>query len=256
MYHLVDRSPWPLYLSLSLFVLAINIVTWFAYIKYSTVGLVLGIILTTMTLTMWWTDVHIESSLMGKHTQEVEECRAIGVIIFIISEVSFFMTLFWGFLHSALNPSEVLGSSWPPVGIESLDTFGLPFLNLILLLSSGGFLTYAHEYIIAGNKQKGFIGLIITILLGLIFLLLQYVEFKGAPFSICDSVFGSIFFFLSGFHGLHVFIGLLFLFIALLRIHNFTSQHHIGLLAAIWYYHVVDVIYLFVFSLLYWWGLS
>jgi len=165
--------------------------------------------------------------------------------------------LFFGlFFHSSLNPTPEIGGVWPPVGIECLDPWGVPFLNTIVLLTSGATVTWAHHAIVAGSRKESLISLFITILFAIFFTILQGFEYIEAPFTISDGVYGSVFFLITGFHGFHVFIGTCFLAVCLGRhyCYHFTRQHHFGFEAASWYWHFVDVIWLLVFVVIYWWG--
>jgi len=165
--------------------------------------------------------------------------------------------VFFGlFFHSALSPVPEIGSVWPPAGIETIDAWSVPLLNTIILLTSGATVTWAHHAIVFGDRENSIKSLLITILLAIFFTLLQAFEYIEASFTISDSVYGSTFFLATGFHGLHVIIGTIFLAISTLRLinHHFTKQHHFGFEAAAWYWHFVDVVWLFLFVTIYWWG--
>jgi heme/copper-type cytochrome/quinol oxidase subunit 3 len=168
----------------------------------------------------------------------------------------FFFAFFWAFFHSSFNPSIVLGGVWPPAFITILDPWKIPLLNTILLLSSGATVTWAHNAIVWGSKSQAAASLILTIVLAIIFTALQAFEYATAPFTISDSVYGSTFYLATGFHGFHVFVGTIFLFICLVRLYlnHFTREHHFGFEAAAWYWHFVDVVWLFLFVTVYWWG--
>jgi len=255
-YHLVEPSPWPLGASFACLVLTIGgVLTMHNYILggYLLPG---GIILVIYSMINWWRDVIREGTFQGHHTKAVKKGLNLGVILFIISELFFFISFFWAFFHSSLSPSVELGSVWPPVGIESLDTFEIPLLNTVILLLSGATITVSHHKMISGDKSMTILYLIFTILLATLFLSCQYLEYNVAQFTIADSVFGSVFFITTGFHGFHVIIGALFLLVSLNRIINnhLTKHHHLGYEAAILYWHFVDLIWLFVFTSIYWWG--
>jgi len=163
---------------------------------------------------------------------------------------------FWAFFHSSISPAINLGSVWPPKGIEVLNAFGVPFLNTIILVSSGATITWSHHSILAGNRNEALVSLIITILLAILFTYCQYFEYIHATFTIADSVYGSCFYMATGFHGFHVFVGTCFLSVCLYRlyINHYTKEHHYGFEAAAWYWHFVDVVWLFLFITIYWWG--
>jgi cytochrome c oxidase subunit 3 len=221
-------------------------------------GLILSLAFVLLFIVMfnWWRDVIRESSYQGWHTFIVQRGLRIGMILFIVSEVLFFFSFFWAFFHSALAPDISLGSVWPPVGIEVLNAFEVPLLNTAILLSSGATITWSHNAIIIGERFNTILGLILTILLGFVFTILQGLEYFEASFTIADSAYGSTFFVATGFHGLHVIIGTSFLAVCLWRIinHHLTRNHHNGFEAAIWYWHFVDVVWVFLFTTIYWWG--
>lgn len=204
----------------------------------------------------WWRDVIREATFEGQHTSVVQKGLRIGVLLFIVSEVMFFFAFFWGFFHVSLNPSPAIGGVWPPQGITPINPWTIPLLNTVILLSSGASVTWAHHAVIAGKKDIAAEGLALTIFLAALFMLLQVNEFISASFSISDGVYGSTFFMTTGFHGLHVTIGGIFLAVIFARLlkDHFTSEHHLGLEAAIWYWHFVDVVWLILFVSLYWWG--
>jgi cytochrome c oxidase subunit 3 len=178
------------------------------------------------------------------------------MVLFILSEVAFFAAFFWGFFHSSLGPAVEVGSAWPPLGVFVLDTFSVPLLNTVVLLSSGVRATWAHHSLLAGRKPGVLSGLLLTVLLGAYFTYLQILEYAGSCFTISDGVYGSCFYLATGFHGLHVLVGSAFLSVCLLRaaLNRFSVGHHVGLEAAVWYWHFVDVVWLFLFSFVYWWA--
>jgi heme/copper-type cytochrome/quinol oxidase subunit 3 len=179
-----------------------------------------------------------------------------GMLLFILSEVMFFFAFFWAFFHASINPSPFIGGVWPPAFLSVLDPWKVPLLNTLLLLSSGATVTWAHHSIVFGSKTNAFLALVSTVFLASIFTLLQVFEYITSFFSISDSVYGSTFFMATGFHGFHVFVGTIFLFVCLIRLYfnHFTREHHFGFEAAAWYWHFVDVVWLFLFITIYWWG--
>lgn len=185
-----------------------------------------------------------ESTFQGLHTDLVKKGLKLGMILFIVSEICFFVSFFWAFFHSSLAPAIELGALWPPRGIQILNPFSVPLLNTAILLSSGATVTWAHHAIINGNRGQSVKGLLFTVALGIIFTGLQGAEYYEAPFAISDSVYGSTFFMATGFHGFHVLIGTTFLGVCLGRLafHQFTRHHHFGFEAASWYWHFVDVV--------------
>lgn len=253
-YHLVDYSPWPLTGALGAIILTSGLVKWFH--QYNINLLVLGTIVTLLTIIQWWRDVTREGTFQGLHTFVVTIGLRWGIILFITSEVFFFVSFFWGFFHRSLRPTIELGNIWPPVGIQPFNPLQIPLLNTLILLSSGITVTWAHHRLIENNYYQALQGLLFTVILGIYFTILQGFEYIESPFTIADSVYGSTFFIATGFHGLHVIIGTLFLTVCLFRHYNnhFSSIHHFGFEAAAWYWHFVDVVWLFLYISIYWWG--
>jgi cytochrome c oxidase subunit 3 len=179
-----------------------------------------------------------------------------GVALFIVSEALFFLAIFWTFFHCAVSPTVDLGAKWPPLGIDTINPFELPLLNTIILLSSGVTVTYAHHSLIQGNRAGALYGLVYTVILALFFTVLQGVEYSVSSFTISDGVFGSCFYFGTGFHGLHVMIGTAFIAVGLWRVlaYHSTDNHHLGVESGILYWHFVDVVWLFLFISIYYWG--
>jgi len=218
--------------------------------------LILAFVSVIFSMSFWFRDVISESTYLGNHTLSVQRGLNMGVALFIISEALFFLAIFWAFFHSALAPTVELGAQWPPIGIEAINPFELPLLNTILLLSSGVTVTYAHHSLIEGNRKSALYGLIATIILAVVFTGFQGVEYTVSSFTLADGVFGSCFYFGTGFHGLHVMIGTAFLSVGLWRVlaYHLTDNHHLGLEAGILYWHFVDVVWLFLFISIYYWG--
>lgn len=253
-YHLVDYRPWPLTGAIGTLTLVTGIVKWFHNFNINL--LILGYIITLLTIFQWWRDICREGTFQGKHTILVSKGLRWGIILFIISEVFFFLSFFWAFFHSRLSPNIEIGSIWPPIRITPFNPFQIPLLNTIILITSGVTVTWAHHALIENNFSQTSQGLFITIILGIYFSILQAYEYLEAPFTISDRIYGSTFFIATGFHGLHVIIGTLFLLICLIRhINNhFSINHHFGFEAAAWYWHFVDVVWLFLYIRIYWWG--
>nr|YP_009642637.1 cytochrome c oxidase subunit III [Pagurus nigrofascia]QCI56242.1 cytochrome oxidase subunit 3 [Pagurus nigrofascia]BBB16251.1 cytochrome oxidase subunit 3 [Pagurus nigrofascia] len=222
-YHLVDMSPWPLTGSISAMMLTTGLVKWFH--QFNMDLLILGLLTTVLTMIQWWRDVTREATYQGLHTKIVETGMRWGMILFIVSEVLFFFLIFLGFFSQKI-------------------------------VSSGATVTWAHHAIMEGNHSQSLQSLLITVILGLYFTALQAFEYVEAPFTIADSVFGATFFVATGFHGLHVIVGTSFLMVCLFRLYkcHFSSEHHFGFEAAAWYWHFVDVVWLFLYIFIYWWG--
>nr|QNE85471.1 cytochrome c oxidase subunit III [Nanna flavipes] len=253
-FHLVDYSPWPLTASIGAMTTVTGMVKWFH--QHELLLFYLGNIIIILTIYQWWRDVSRESTYQGLHTNVVITGLRWGMILFIISEVLFFMSFFWAFFHSSLSPSIELGAMWPPMGITPFNPFQIPLLNTVILLTSGITVTWAHHSLMESNHSQTTQGLFFTVLLGIYFTILQAYEYIEAPFTIADSIYGSTFFMATGFHGIHVLIGTTFLLVCLIRHLNnhFSKSHHFGFEAAAWYWHFVDIVWLFLYVSIYWWG--
>ncbi len=257
-YHLVDPSPWPLLSAFAGGALVSGIVVmahgggkWL---------LLLGVLAVAACMFGWWRDVLKESRNPAYHTPVVRLGLRYGMILFIASEVMFFVAFFWAYFHFALYPEHVSGAAtaiWPPAGIYTFDPWHLPFLNTLILLLSGCTVTWAHHCLLE-NDRKGLVtGLALTVVLGMIFTSLQAWEYAVAPFPFNGGgVYPSVFFLATGFHGFHVIVGTIFLAVCLVRAMKggFTPERHFGFEAAAWYWHFVDVVWLFLFVSIYWWG--
>nr|QTZ18999.1 cytochrome c oxidase subunit 3 [Manota sp. WQY001] len=253
-FHLVDFSPWPLTGAISSLIMTSGLVKWFH--QYNMNLFILGIIITLLTMYQWWRDISREGTFQGLHTKMVLKGLKWGMILFIISEIFFFISFFWSFFHSSLTPSIELGMNWPPQNIKPFNPFQIPLLNTTILLSSGITVTWAHHSLLNNNHSQTTQSLLLTVILGIYFSMLQAYEYMEASFTIADSVYGSTFFMATGFHGLHVLIGTTFLIVCLIRHLNFyfSKTHHFGFEAAAWYWHFVDVVWLFLYVSIYWWG--
>ncbi len=257
-YHLVDPSPWPLAGAGAAGLTVVGIIQVAHEKSYLLLALGLAAVLAVMFL--WWRDVLKESRVTGLHSPVVQLGLRYGMTLFIASEVMFFVGFFWAYFHFALYPEHVLGTDanvWPPVGIHTFDPFQLPLLNTLILLLSGTTITWAHHALLVGNRRQLIMGLGFTILLGLSFTTFQAMEYSEAPFKfIGGGVYPSVFFLATGFHGLHVIIGTIFLIVCWFRARrgDFTPERHFGFEAAAWYWHFVDVVWLFLFVAVYVWG--
>ena len=255
-FHLVSPSPWPLLTSVSLLSLTTSGVANMHGFSSAAGCFTLAFISVVLSMAFWFRDVISEGTYLGNHTLAVQRGLNMGVALFIVSEALFFLAIFWTFFHSALSPTVELGAQWPPVGIEAINPFELPLLNTAILLSSGVTVTYAHHSLIQGNRSGALYGLVWTVVLAMVFTAFQGVEYADSSFTISDGTFGSCFFFGTGFHGLHVIIGTIFLAVGLWRVlaYHSTENHHLGLESGILYWHFVDVVWLFLFISIYYWG--
>lgn len=253
-YHIVNISPWPLLAGFSVLRIVLGIIKIFNYLEIDL--LFISLILIIIISIFWWRDVIRESTFQGFHSRVVLSGLLLGIILFIVSEVFFFISFFWSFFHSRLGPNVELGSLWPPCGVFPFNPFQIPLLNTIILLASGVTVTWTHQLLLNNNWSVAKNSLIMTWILGVYFLILQGFEYYTASFGICDSVYGSTFFIATGFHGFHVIVGTLFLIFIWFRLlkNQLTRSHHFGFEAAAWYWHFVDVVWLFLFSVVYWWG--
>ncbi|GER07285.1 cytochrome c oxidase subunit III [Iodidimonas muriae] len=254
-YHLVDPSPWPLIGSMSVFVLALGAVGLFHDWSYGVYIFALGAMGVLYTMYEWWGDV-IREALAGDHTPVVQIGLRYGMILFIVSEVMFFVAWFWAYFNAALFPTEAIGSTWPPEGIVTFDPWHIPYVNTLILLLSGTTVTWAHHALLHNDRDGLKQGLWATVLLGAFFTCLQVYEYSSAAFGMSSGIYGSTFFMATGFHGFHVLVGTIFLTICLIRAYrgHFTADHHFGFEAAAWYWHFVDVVWLFLFASIYIWG--
>nr|QLD96977.1 cytochrome c oxidase subunit 3 [Amblyomma marmoreum] len=252
-FHLVEKSPWPLTSSISAFSLTLGFVNYFN--NYNLNLMLISFLILFLSSFQWWRDISREASLQGFHTNYVLKGLKLGMLLFILSEIFFFISFFWAFFHSSLSPNIEIGSNWPPKSITPFNPFEIPLLNSTILISSGISVTWAHHSIMNGNFYSSLLSLKITVLLGMFFTMFQMFEYFQAQFSITDSIFGSTFFLTTGFHGIHVIIGSIFLMVSYFRIKNnlISKDHHFGFEASAWYWHFVDVVWLFLFTFMYWW---
>jgi cytochrome c oxidase subunit 3 len=289
-FHLLKASPWPFLTAFQIFIFLLGFVLYMHRFFMGLGILLFGLIFCIYCLYRWGSDVVYEATILGQHTKEVQVGLRYGVLLFILSEVMFFFSFFWTFFHSSLSPVIQIGAVWPPLGIQIIDPWGLPLLNTLLLLTSGVFATLGHA-IIKNLGKDSFLGkaellltekivqpfskfklkqqsvahtyfvisiysILAAIVFGMIFTCIQLYEYITAEFTISDSVYGSIFYMATGFHGMHVLIGTCFLIVTLYRLKrgDFFGRFFLGAEAAVWYWHFVDVVWIFLFICIYWWG--
>jgi cytochrome c oxidase subunit 3 len=260
-YHLVRPSIWPLVGSFAGGLLAVGALmfmhkTQVGGVSLGIPGIIAGVIAVISVMYFWWKDIIFETVTEQVHNKITEIGLRYGMALFIASEVMFFVAFFWAFFSSAFYPTIAIGYTWPPVGLETIPPFGLPFLMTMILLLSGCTVTWAHHEILIGRQKEAVQALAITVGLGVLFLGFQIYEYAHAHFKFTDGIYPSTFFMATGFHGFHVFVGTVFLFVCYLRAKKgqFTPERHFGFEAAAWYWHFVDVVWLFLFIAVYWWG--
>jgi cytochrome c oxidase subunit III len=254
-YHILNPSIWPFVASVGAFAMLFGAVLWMhgsgPYL------FLMGLAAVLYTMYAWWADVITESHV-GDHTPVVRIGLRYGFIMFIMSEVMFFAAWFWMFFKHAIFPMATFSEGqWPPPSIETFDPFHLPLINTLILLCSGAAATWAHHALVHENNREDMKwGLILAIALGVLFTFFQVYEYGHAAFSFSGNIYGATFFMATGFHGFHVLIGTIFLFVCLLRLQrgHFTQERHVGFEAAAWYWHFVDVVWLFLFLAVYIWG--
>lgn len=253
-YHMVKPSPWPVLGALAGGLLLGGTVL---YMANGAIWLMaIGFFLVIATMYLWWRDVISEGLEQGEHTPVVRRGLRFGMILFIASEVMFFAAFFWAFFNASIMPTPAIEGIWPPPDIETIPAWELPFLNTLILLTSGATVTWAHHALRADNHKHLVWGLALTVGLGVLFLCIQGYEYSHAAFGFREGIYPSVFFMATGFHGAHVSIGAIFLGVCLYRAvkRQFKPNQHIGFEAAAWYWHFVDVVWLFLFIWVYWWG--
>lgn len=259
-YHLLTPSPWPIIGALGGGLTLFGIVVAAHFHNY--IVLAVGVLMVLGVMFAWWRDVIAECRTPGLHSAIVRLGLRYGMMLFITSEVMFFVAFFWAYFHFALFPEHVGGSTadvWPPQGVTTFDPFHFPFLNTMILLLSGTTVTWAHHALIEGDRKGMLWGLGLTVLLGLSFTCFQAIEYSDAPFAMYGGgIYPSVFFLATGFHGFHVIVGTIFLAVCWFRARagQFTPQGHFGFEAAAWYWHFVDVVWLFLFVCIYLGGYS
>lgn len=260
-YHIVRPSIWPLAGAFAGGLLAVGMVLFmhgieFAGLKIGLKGVLLGLLAVCAVMFFWWKDVIYEAVVEKAHSAITMVGLRYGMALFIASEVMFFVAFFWAFFNASLFPVPEIGGVWPPEGMEVIPPFDLPFMMTLILLLSGCTVTWAHHAILENKIAEATKALGLSVLLGVGFLCFQVYEYAVAPFGFNDNVYTAAFFMATGFHGFHVFVGATFLFVCWLRAKkgHFTAERHFGFEAAAWYWHFVDVVWLFLFIAVYWWG--
>lgn len=253
-HHIVSPSPWPFLMSIAVSNIAMGIVV---YLHKNVPHILLaGMGMVVMIFTLWMRDIVREATFQGAWTRRHCLIMRTGFQLFIASEAMFFFSFFWAYFYGGVSPSIHNGVEWPPSGIFYIKPWGIPFYNTVILVTSGVFATCSHHMLKAGRLEQALKHLHIACLLGGWFTLIQGYEFYTSPFTIACSIYGSSFFLLTGFHGIHVIVGTIFLYVQYqrMRYNHFTRIKHLGLKLAIWYWHFVDLIWLVVYVCVYWWS--
>ena len=257
-FHIVDPSPWPFLMSISTFILTSGAVLYFNKCSYGGYLVLIGLALVIWIMGLWFRDVIREGTFEGYHTKCVQQGLIYGMSLFIVSEVMFFAAFFWAYFHSSLAPTIEVGCTWPPYLLWDyvINPFDVPLLNTLILLISGASITWAHHSLVEGDEKNAIKGFVYTIALAFMFIYAQALEYITSVVSLNDGVYGSCFYLLTGFHGFHVIIGTIFICVCFIRYlkGHFSKSHHIGFVSAAWYWHFVDVVWLFLFIFLYVWG--
>ena len=255
-FHIVDPSPWPVVTAFAAFFRVSGLGLYRHSFTLGFTLLSLGLTTTVLTAVLWWRDVVREATYEGHHTRAVQSGLRAGRVLFIVSEVRLFLAFFWAFFNAAFAPAPQIGAVWPPVGIEVINPWVLPLLNTLLLLTSGASLTWSHAALLGGYRVEARTGLVLTLIFASLFTFCQGYEYVHAGFTIADGVYGSTFYRLTGLHGRHVLVGTIFLAVSLVRRrrHHYTIGSHLGFECAAWYWHFVDVVWIFLFLAVYTWG--
>ncbi len=259
-FHLVDLSPWPILTAFSLLLLAGGGVMFLHNIIGGLYALLAGIAAVVFCAYSWWKDVIYEGMVGNHHNARVRRGLRFGMALFIMSEVMFFFAFFFAYFYSSIFPLDILdglwstgAGTWPPKGIDTFDPWDLPFMNTLILLLSGTTVTWAHHAIEEKDQESSVIALLLTVLLGAAFSCLQAYEYSHAGFGLKDGIYAANFYLATGFHGIHVIVGTIFLAVCLVRATkgHFVEGGHLGFEFAAWYWHFVDVVWLFLFLFVY-----
>jgi len=256
LYHLVNASPWPLLVSFSLLAVVSGIAFYMHKVAFGGYFTILALICLSYCAFFWFCDIIDEATHSGYHTLVVRKGLRLGFLLFIVSEIMLFFGFFWAFFHGSLSPALEIGSIYPPDGIRVINPFGFPLYNTAILIISGLSVTWAH-YSLAMNHMKELIdAFCITILLGIFFVFLQMFEYYETAFNFSDSVYACSFFMLTGLHGFHVIVGVSFLSVCFVRLtkRHYMLNHYSGFVFAIWYWHFVDIVWIFLYVTVYLWG--
>ena len=256
MFHVLEPSLWPFFSAFGLFFFVTGLAFCMHYVVTGYYVLIIGLLILIITSIFWFLDISREAVIIGYHTKIVRQGLKLGFLFFITSEIMLFFGFFWAFFHSALCPSIEVGTIWPPAGLNVIPVFEFPLFNTFVLIISGFSVTWVHRAISLGSFTDSVDGFMITILLGLLFIFLQGLEYYESTFNLQDGVYSSAFFLLTGLHGCHVIVGVCFLFVCFLSLlsNHYLINHYLRLVFAIWYWHSVDIVWIILFLSVYCWG--
>lgn len=254
-FHLVSLRPWPILSSNQIYRVITTIVFSLSIKPNKYINIILTLTLLINPI-IWWKNIIKETVKEGIHLKKTQKRIKIGIMLFILSEILFFFSFFWSYFHRIIRPNTEIGQIWPPIKIKAFNPVNVPLLNTIILIRSGFSITWSHHEILKNNLKKCKKSILITLALGAYFTTLQAIEYKQAEFSINDSSYGTVFFISTGFHGAHVLIGSIFIIVNIFLINKIllNKKTHKGFEIAAWYWHFVDVVWLFLYISIYWWG--
>nr|YP_009163148.1 cytochrome oxidase subunit 3 [Balamuthia mandrillaris]AKT94891.1 cytochrome oxidase subunit 3 [Balamuthia mandrillaris] len=257
-FYLMPFSVWPAMIGISAFTTVCGFVMYLHSHAFGFFIFFFGFVFLVAVFILWCRDIVREAVIFRVHSNKVQQGFRYGMLLFIASEVMFFFAFFWAFFSSSLSPSIWIGGQWPPVGIPSINPLGVPLANTIILVVSGFTVTLSHALIRQNRIEESLFALFVTILLAFLFLFWQFIEYRTAQFHINDGIYGSVFYMTTGFHGFHVIVGTIWLCVCFYRLltGHFSANRHFGFEAAIWYWHFVDIVWIFLFFFVYCWGNS
>lgn len=255
-FHIVNPSPWPFLSSFSSLFFVSGLAFYMHNVKFGGFYACFGLFLLSYCVFQWFSDIVDEATKSGYHTLVVRTGLRMGFLLFIVSEIMLFFGFFWAFFHSALSPSIEVGAVFPPVGIVAIPVLEFPLFNTLILIFSGVSVTWAHRALSLGFFKEAIDSLLLTIVLGSFFIILQMIEYYESCFTFSDSVYGCSFYMLTGLHGCHVIVGVSFLLVCFIRLlkRHYLKNHYLSFAFAIWYWHFVDVVWIFLFITVYCWG--
>lgn len=256
LFFLLTPSPWPLFGAFSAFFMLASLAAYFNFFENALHCFFLGLILVSLTFIFWCKDLVREATFLGRFSSLLEKNSYWGFGLFILSEALLFMSFFWAFFHASLEAGIELGTYWPPIEALAMDDLFIPIANTVFLLASGAALTWAQYGLIAGRLKEFTWGMHFVFAYAFWFMTSQWTEYLFASHYINDGAFGSTMYLITAFHGMHVLIGSIFLFVCYIKIYlgHYTPLDYVTLTLAAWYWHFVDIVWIAVFSWVYIWG--